>query len=275
MAFASIVNAKKSIVDADDRLKLICADVVEGLKTLDDNSIDITITSPPYNVNIPYDGHNDDMPMDDYWQWLQDVWTGVFKKTKDNGRICVNGPIQCFKPKKGLWVAKCLETLQNAGWQYMAIITWYKTNISNRTAWGSWASPSSPNCNNPEEIILVCFKGSATNPPNGREAIITPKEFIDYTTGQWGDICPESATRVGHPAPFPVELPKRCIKLFTYRGDTVLDPFNGSGSTGVAALQCGCKYVGIDISQKYLDISRERIYAELTEHNPTQQEKQQ
>ena len=149
----------------------------------------------------------------------------------------------------------------------MTAVTWFKTNITARTAWGSYASPSNPYCNNPEELIVVGYKGCRNNPADGREPIITPKEFIAYTTGLWQDIHPESATRVGHPAPFPVEWPKRCIKLFAYKGDTILDPFNGSGSTGIAALQCGCKYIGIDISQKYLDISKERIYAELTNNH--------
>lgn len=262
MAFPSIVNAKKTFVDSDDRLRLICADVLDGLRSLDDDSVDLTVTSPPYNFGIDYDGHDDNMADEDYWKWLQDVWGGVFAKTKDCGRICVNGPLE--QPNKGLWAASCLDTLRAAGWQYMSVITWHQDAPSGRTAWGSFASPSCPHYSNPDEVILVCYKGSKKNPPNGRTPIITPQEFVNYTFGMWTYIRCESAMRLGHPAPFPPELPERCIKMYAYKGDTILDPFSGSGSTGVAALQCGCRYIGIDVSQKYMDLSRERLYGALT-----------
>ena len=262
MAFDCIINSKKNFVDSHRDITLICADVVEALKGLPENSVDLSVTSPPYNVDIQYDGHDDAMPDADYWKWLKSVWENIFRVTKDNGRLCVEGPLTA---SNDFWIGKCYNTLIEAGWKIMTAITWSKTNITARTAWGSWASPSNPYCNNPEEVVLVCYKGSRQNVANGREPIITPKEFVAYTTGFWMDVHPESATRVGHPAPFPVELPKRCIKLFAYKGDTILDPFNGSGSTGVAAIQCGCKYIGIDISSKYMDISRERIYGALTE----------
>ena len=260
MAFSSITSAMNKIVNNYTDVNLICDDVLAGLKTLDDNSVDLTVTSPPYNVGIAYDSHDDNMATEKFWEWLKCVWSEVYRVTKPNGRICVDGPITASNK---FWILDCYETMKSCGWQFMTAITWSKTNITARTAWGSYASPSSPYCNNPEELIVVASKGDRTNPADGREPIITPKEFVNYTTGMWTDIHPESATRLGHPAPFPVELPKRCIKLFTYRGGIVLDPFNGSGSTGVAAMQCGCKYIGIDISQDYIDLSRKRIYAEL------------
>lgn len=259
MAFNSIISANKSCVEARNDLKLIHADVLEGLRGLPSCSVDLTVTSPPYNMEIEYDSHNDTMSTTDYWDWLKSVWEECYRVTKDNGRICVNGPFYNLMQERSFWLDECWQSLSAVGWKFKHVILWLKARNRNSCNWGSWASPSCPGIWSSDEMILVAYKGSPTNPPEGREPCITADEFKRWTIGTW-NIPTESATRVGHPAPFPVELPERCIKLFAYKGDTILDPFNGSGSTGIAAIKSGCKYIGIDISETYLELSKKRLF---------------
>lgn len=125
-----------------------------------------------------------------------------------------------------------------------------------------------PYIQNPDEVILVGYKDSPNNAANGRQPIISPDEFVHWVKGSW-DIMPESANKIGHPAPYPPQLVERLIKLLAYKGDLVMDPFNGSGTTGVVAVQLGCRYIGLDISRNYLDLSRKRIFEALSTRLPT------
>ena len=267
MPFDSLTDYRSSVVDNCNSVKLLCGDVLPILAGLPSDSVDLVVTSPPYNFGIPYDNHDDRMPENKYWAWLESVWSGVYRVTKPCGRICVNGPLE--QPSSGLWIAKCWDTLRNAGWNYMFVITWLKSIKAACHAWGSFASPSNPYGRNPEEMILVAYKGERKNPANGRLPIITPQEFIKYTSGVWNDVYVDTSRDAKrHPAAFPKELPERCIKLLAYRGDTVLDPFCGIGTTGMASVACGCKFIGIDISPKYVGIAKERIYWELIKKEP-------
>ena len=157
--------------------------------------------------------------------------------------------------------------MMDAGWKFYTIITWHKTEVPSKTAFGSFGSPSQPYIPNPDEVILVGYKGEPNNAPRGRKPLITPEEFVHWVKGSW-DIMPESATRIGHPAPYPTHLVERLVKLLAYQGDTIMDPFNGSGTTGVVAVQLGCKYVGLDISENYLALARKRIFEALSNRLP-------
>jgi site-specific DNA-methyltransferase (adenine-specific) len=140
----------------------------------------------------------------------------------------------------------------------MANITWDKRNVTRRTAWGSWKSPSFPVVNNPLECILVYCKSEKKHIGNKEDADITRDEFIEYTMGVW-NMASAKKSKVGHPAPFPDELPYRCIKLFTYQNDLVLDPFVGSGTTVRVAKKLNRKFIGFDISPEYTAMANETI----------------
>jgi len=126
------------------------------------------------------------------------------------------------------------------------------------TAWGSWMSASNPAMRDVHEYILVFSKGEMQRRGKGKRSTISREEFLKYTKSVWS-FPTESATRVGHPAPFPVELPYRLIQLYTFEGDVVLDPFCGSGTTCVAALMTNRHYIGFDNNEEYVKLARERI----------------
>ncbi len=144
------------------------------------------------------------------------------------------------------------------GFRYHATIVWNEGNISRRTAWGSWMSASAPYVIAPVELIVILYKQSWKKTSGSKESDVTRDEFMEWTNGLW-TFGGESAKRVGHPAPFPMELPRRCIKLFSYVGDTVLDPFAGSGTTLMAAAMLGRDAIGIEIDPAYCQLAVERI----------------
>lgn len=150
---------------------------------------------------------------------------------------------------------------KQVGFKYHSTIIWNEQNISRRTAWGSWLSAAAPYVIAPVEVIIVLYKKEWKKISGSRKSDITKKEFMEWTNGVW-NFSGESRKRVGHPAPFPVELPKRCIKLFSFVGDTILDPFLGSGSTLLACLQTGREGIGIDIDNKYCDLAKKRLMIE-------------
>lgn len=150
---------------------------------------------------------------------------------------------------------------KQAGFKYHSTIIWNEQNISRRTAWGSWLSASAPYVIAPVEVILILYKGSWKKTSGSRKSDIAKKEFMDWTNGVW-NFSGESKKRIGHPAPFPVELPRRCVKLFSFVGDTVLDPFLGSGSTLVAAALTDRKGIGIDIDRNYCEMAKQRFLNE-------------
>ena len=158
--------------------------------------------------------------------------------------------------------ADITKIAKDVGWKYHSTIIWNEGNISRRTAWGSWKSASAPYVIAPVELILVLYKGSWKKTGGSRKNDITKQEFIDWTNGVWTFNGQSKKGAGGHPAPFPIELPRRCIKLFSFVGDTVLDPFLGSGSTLIASYLYGRKGIGVDIDKKYCDIAVERLWGE-------------
>ena len=231
-------------------------DCIVGLKSLPENSVDLIITSPPYNLNISYQDHKDDMSLDSYYDWCQ-IWIKeCFRVLKDGGRFCLQ--IGCFQPQLNEPSYSTFTKLfQDVGFTFREFIIWNKNQIPKRTAWGSWMSPSNPRILPPFEMIINFHKGSPKIIQKG-ETDLTKEEFIQWTNGLWV-IAPESAKKRNHPAPFPEELAYRCIKMHSYIGSVVLDPFNGSGTTTSVAKRLGRSYIGFDITSEYCKLAEDRL----------------
>jgi len=227
---------------------------------VEENSIDLIVTSPPYNVDIKYGSYADDISYEGYLEFTRE-WLGrCLKMAKDDGRFCLNVPLDKNKGGQQSVYADITTIAKQLGWKYHSTIIWNEQNISRRTAWGSWLSASAPYVIAPVEVIIVLYKKQWKKIGGSRQSDITREEFMEWTNGVW-NFSGESRKKVGHPAPFPVELPRRCIKLFTFVGDTVLDPFLGSGSTLVACLETARKGIGVEIDDHYCEIAKQRLIA--------------
>ena len=222
------------------------------------DSVDLIITSPPYNVDIQYDTHDDKMGYEDYLAFTERWVRKCYKLAKPDGRFCLNIPLDKNKGGQQSVCADITTIAKRIGWKYHSTIIWNEQNISRRTAWGSWLSASAPYVIAPVEVIVVLYKEVWKKQGKSRESDITRDEFLEWTNGVWG-FSGESRKRVGHPAPFPVELPRRCIKLFSFVGNTVLDPFLGSGSTLLACQEANRKGIGIEIDESYCELSQDRL----------------
>jgi len=224
------------------------------------SSVDLIVTSPPYNVDIKYNSHDDTLSYDNYLEFSEKWMSRCFKFLKDDGRFCLNIPLDKNKGGQQSVGADLTTIAKRVGFKYHSTIIWNEGNISRRTAWGSWLSASAPYVIAPVELIVVLYKNSWKK-QNGGKSDMTKKEFTEWTNGLW-TFQGESKTRVGHPAPFPVELPRRCIKLFSFVGNTILDPFLGSGTTLIAAYQNGRIGIGVDIDEKYCELAKKRLINE-------------
>ena len=226
---------------------------------LPEASVDLVVTSPPYNVGMPYNGNpaGDLMAYEKYLEFNAKWLKNVFFWTKDTGRLCLNVGLDKNKAGKRPVCSDMTRLAMQIGWNYHATIIWNEGNINRRTAWGSWKSASAPHVIAPVEVVIVLYKGEWKRKRQG-QSDITAEEFKKWVLGVW-DFRGESAKRVGHEAPFPRELPRRCIKLFSFVGDTVLDPFAGSGTTLIEAICNKRKAMGIELEEKYCDLSRKRI----------------
>jgi len=225
------------------------------LSMLPDQSIHLMVTSPPYNVGKDYD---EDLSLEEYIGLLRAVFEEVHRVLVVGGRACVNVANLGRRPYIPLHTHIIAEMLEIGYWMRGEIIWDKGASAGASTAWGSWMSPSNPSLRDVHEYILVFSKDSMRRHKNGRESTITREEFLEYTKSVWA-FPSESANRVGHPAPFPVELPYRLIQLYTFEGDVVLDPFCGSGTTCVAALETGRNYVGLDNNEEYVRLARGRM----------------
>lgn len=227
----------------------------ERMEELPDNSVHLMVTSPPYNVGKEYD---EDLTLQEYRDFLARVWRETYRVLVPGGRACVNVANLGRKPYLPLSSYIIMDMLA-AGFLMRGEIVWNKaSSASPSTAWGSWQSASNPTLRDVHEYILVFSKTTFSRPASGRKSTITRDEFLEYTKSIW-TFGAESARKIGHPAPFPAELPARCIKLYTFEGDLVLDPFMGSGSTGVAALENGRRFAGYEIDPEYIERAEARI----------------
>ncbi|MBI5208015.1 MAG: site-specific DNA-methyltransferase [Candidatus Firestonebacteria bacterium] len=243
-----------------DSLWIYNTDILETT-SIKEKSIDLIITSPPYNLDIKYNSHNDIMSYNDYLLFTKNWISKCYTFLKDDGRFCLNVPLDKNKGGQQSMCADITNIAKQVGFKYHSTIIWNEQNISRRTAWGSWLSAAAPYVIAPVEVIIVLYKKEWKKTSGSKQSDITKKEFMEWTNGVW-NFSGESKKRVGHPAPFPVELPRRCVKLFSFVGDTILDPFLGSGSTLLACLKNGRKGIGIDIDKKYCELAKCRLLAE-------------
>lgn len=240
-----------------------CLDVMERIP---DGSVDITITSPPYNLGIDYGSYKDELPFDEYVNFMENVFNLVYQKTKKGGRVCINVPpdIGVLKDNtKTSLDAVFYNVLTEKGFKYRTKIVWNKNQITSRTAWGSFKSPSNPNILPPFEYVLVFYKETPKKDGSKENIDITKEEFIEWTNGLW-TLAPESKKKIGHPAPYPITLCERLLKMFSYKGDVALDPFIGSGTTAVAAINTNRQFIGIEKESEYVEIAKRRIDEALT-----------
>ena len=228
----------------------------EEMKELPDNSVHLMVTSPPYNVGKEYD---EDLTLAEYLGFLRRIWAETYRVLVPGGRACINVANLGRKPYIPLnsYIARDMIEM---GYLMRGEIVWDKSSsASTSTAWGSWQSASNPTLRDTHEYILVFSKGTFKRKKiDGRESTITKEEFLEFTKSVW-DFFSESAKKVGHPAPFPVELPYRLIQLYTYSNEVVLDPFVGSGQTALAALKSGRHYVCYELNEEYLALANNRI----------------
>ncbi len=224
-------------------------------------SIDLIITSPPYNIDIKYNSHDDQISYEKYLEFSFKWLSRCFEWLKEDGRLCLNIPLDKNKGGQQSVGADLTTLAKKIGFKYHSTIIWNEGNISRRTAWGSWLSASAPYVIAPVELILILYKNTWKK-NNKKQSDITRNEFIEWTNGLWTFHGQNKKGAGGHPAPFPIELPKRCVKLFSFVGDIVLDPFMGSGSTMIASILNNRNSIGIEIDNEYCNIAKKRILKE-------------
>ena len=246
-----------------DLLSIVHANVL-STRAIAPASVDLVVTSPPYNVDIDYGAHDDALSYPRYLQFSRRWLARCFSWLKEDGRLCLNIPLDKNKDGQQSVGADLTTIAKEIGFRYHSTIIWNEGNISRRTAWGSWMSASAPYVIAPVELIVVLYRQHWKRRSGTGQSDIARQEFMDWTNGLWS-FNGESKKRTGHPAPFPVELPRRCIKLFSFVGDTVLDPFMGSGTTLAAATGCGRKAIGIEIEERYCALARARLENPLFE----------
>jgi site-specific DNA-methyltransferase (adenine-specific) len=214
-------------------------------------------------VDIQYNLHKDDVSYTDYLEFSKKWMARCFGWLKEDGRFCLNIPLDKNKGGQQSVGADLTTIAKDVGFHYHSTIIWNEGNISRRTAWGSWKSASAPYVIAPVELIVVLYKDKWKKTSGSKVSDIERDEFMEWTNGLW-TFNGESKKRVGHPAPFPIELPRRCVKLFSYVDDVVLDPFCGSGTTLIAAVSNNRKGVGIDVDRKYCELAQKRILESIT-----------
>lgn len=265
--------------------RIINGDCVQVMKELPESSVDLVVTSPPYNVGIDYDQHEDNLMMTDYWEWTE-VWlTELYRVLKDDGRVAINMPYETNTQDRGgrqLFMAEFWSIMKKVGYGFFGLVDLEEDSPqrSKTTAWGSWMSSSAPYIYNPKECVLLGYKKDykkntkgepqwspervveVTNEDTGRVrnrkeySEHDKKEFMNLVFGQWEYM---ADTNQLTKATFSADIPNKAIKILSYKNDLVLDPFSGSGTTALTALKLGRKYLGIELSKKYVDISEARI----------------
>lgn len=239
-----------------DKLDTILQASSEHMQDLPDSSVHLMVTSPPYNVGKDYD---EDLTLEEYRLFLKRVWKETYRVLVPGGRACINVANLGRKPYIPLH-AYIIEDMTELGFLMRGEVIWDKAASASRsTAWGSWQSASNPILRDVHEYILVFSKGSFRREKlNNRKDTISKKAFLLSTKSIW-KFPAESAKRVGHPAPFPIELPYRLIQLYTYAKEIILDPFMGSGQTAIASLKAGRHFVGYEKTGKYAKLAKRRI----------------
>ena len=276
--------------------KIINGDCIEVMKTFPEGSIDLLVTSPPYNVNISYDVHKDDLPMEEYYEWSKDWLREAFRVLKDDGRIAVNVPNELNVQERGgriLFVAEFWMMMKEVGFKFSGLVdlTEDSPHRVRQTAWGSWMSASAPYVYNPKECVILAYKKSSKKLSKGvSQWLGTPtevttedgkvknkmvyqdedkKEFMNLVFGRWEYF---ADTRSLTKATFSMDIPSKAIKILSYKNDIVLDPFMGSGTSAFAAELLDRRWIGIEVSPGYTEIARKRVQVLIDERKQTKLE---
>lgn len=238
--------------------KIYNENCLEGMKLIPDGNVDFMVTSPPYNAGIDYgECYNDNKPLNEYLAFIGNVMVEVYRVLKDGGRAAINIANTGRKPYIPLSSYINVMMIQ-IGFQCRGEIIWDKgASVGSSCAWGSWKSPSNPSLRDVHEYILVYSKGDYKHKGEG-VATIEGDEFTEYTKSIWR-MSTASAKKIGHPAPYPIELPTRLIKLYTFSNDIVLDPFMGSGTTAIACINEKRRYIGFELNKDFYINSLKRI----------------
>jgi DNA modification methylase len=243
----------------DETLNKVFCKTSEKMEELPEKSVHLMVTSPPYNVSKEYDR---DLTLEQYRSLLKNVFSEIYRVLVTGGRACVNIANVGRNPYIPLH-SYIIQDMIDIGFLMRGEIIWDKSASSGAsTAWGSWKSASNPTLRDVHEYILIFSKESFSRKKRGGTDTISRDEFLEFTKSVWA-FPTESAKRVGHPAPFPIELPYRLIQFYTFEGDVVLDPFMGSGTTAISALRSGRFFVGYDNKMEYVELANERIKAEM------------
>lgn len=250
----SITNTTNNTFPNKYLNKIICASS-ENMSELPDNCVDLMITSPPYNASKEYD---EDLSLKEYLQLLENVFFETYRVLINGGRACINVANLGRRPYIPLsdYIS---QIMTHIGFNMRGEIIWNKAaSASPSTAWGSWKSASNPILRDIHEYILIFSKGDYKKEKKSKENTISKEDFIEWTKSIW-TMNAESAKRIGHPAPFPEELPYRLIQLYSFKDDIILDPFIGSGTTAVSALKSNRNFIGYDTNKEYVLLAKRRI----------------
>lgn len=259
--------------------RVLNGDTIEVMSEMPEGWVDLIVTSPPYNVGIQYDIHNDEIVMDEYWKWSKKWLTEAYRLLKDDGRIAINIPYEVNVQDRGgrvFFASELYQVMKKVGFKFYGIVDLEENSPhrSKTTAWGSWMSPSAPYIYNPKECVILAYKKHHIKKVKGEpqwkgEPYLTEdgknkvayseqdkKEFMELVFGQWKYF---ADTRSLTKATFSMDIPEKAIKILSYRNDVVLDPFNGSGTSCVAAVIHDRRWVGIELSENYCEIAKQRI----------------
>ena len=263
--------------------RIINGDCIEVMKTFPESTIDLIVTSPPYGVGIDYDVHDDDLIFEEYLKFTRNWLTEAYNVLKDDGRVAINIPYEINRQDKGgriFFVSEVWTIMKEIGFNFFGIVDLEEDSPhrSKTTAWGSWMSPSSPYIYNPKECIILAYKKKHIKKVKGEpqwkgEVVeveqedgtlkkktvyqeVDKKEFMDLVFGQWKYL---NDSRPMTKATFSMDIPTKAIKILSYKNDIVLDPFAGSGTSCVAAEILGRRWLGIELSENYTKVARERV----------------
>ena len=251
-------NSDTTIIDnnfPENLLNTIIFGSCENMSIIPNNSIHLMVTSPPYNVSKEYDN---DLSLEEYLQLLRNSLAETYRILVDGGRACINVANLGRKPYIPLssYISKIMLEI---GFNMRGEIIWNKAgSASPSTAWGSWMSATNPILRDVHEYILIFSKGNYGRKGKDKKNTITKEQFMEWTKSIW-TMNAESARRIGHPAPFPIELPTRLINLYSFENDIILDPFIGSGTTAIAAIKSKRNFIGFDTEKKYCQLAEKRI----------------
>ena len=263
--------------------KVINGDCIEVMAKMPESSVDLIVTSPPYGVGIAYDSFNDDIEFEQYKLFSASWMREAYRVLKDDGRIALNVPYEINRQDKGgriLMVSELWQVMKSIGYKFYGIVDLEEDSPhrSKTTAWGSWMSPSAPYIYNPKECVLLAYKKTHIKKIKGEPEWVGEvmdieqedgttkkktvyqdehkKEFLELVYGQWDYF---ADTKQMTKATFSMDIPMKAIKILTYRNDIVLDPFTGSGTSICAAEIGGRRWIGIELSENYSKVAKDRV----------------